>query len=222
MKPAQQRVSGKKISAKELLSSPGFYIALLPHAFSLFLILSNNLGYFYVFSIFYLELIVDNFILSFSVLFMKEKEVKEMYKSNWPKIFLALRSFFGGLAICLFYGLFAIIFIFLRSGEISLKDIIVNNTVLLVVGVYTITKLLNLGINIFRYKTGQQLRVEDGKTFIINLVALIIFTVPGIHILVLLSVFIENIQLVAIISLFIIKAYIDSALVVSGKKVIIS
>jgi len=222
MKQTRQEVSGKKISARELFSSPRFYIALTPHIFSLFLIFSNNLGYFYVFFIFYLELIVDNFILSFSVLFTKKEEVQEMYKSNWPKTFLALRSFLGGLAICLLYGFFATVFIFIGTEGISIKDVIANNTVLLAAGVYAITKLLNLGINIFRYKTGQQLRIDDGKTFVINLLTLVIFTVPGIHILLFLRVFIENIQLIAIILLFIIKAYIDSAFAVSSKKVIIS
>ncbi|MEX0918653.1 MAG: hypothetical protein WDZ85_01675 [Candidatus Paceibacterota bacterium] len=213
MSQIQAGVSNRKMSVKELFSSPRFYFSLFPHLFSLFLIFSNNLGYFYVFLIFYLELLVDNFILSFSVLLMKTEEVQRLYKSNWPKVLLALRSFLGGLLLCLFFGLFAT-FIFLSTEGFFIKDLLTNKIVLLVVGVYIVTKLLNLIVDIFKHKSRPQIRLEVGKSFITNLVALMIFTVPGIHILLLLNMFVENIQFVAIILLFVIKAYIDSAVAV--------
>lgn len=203
----------KKITLKELFSSPLFYFSLFPHIFALFLILSNNLGYFFAFFIFYLELVVDVFIVSFSILFIKTEKVKEMYKSNWPKIFLALRSLLIGLFLCLFFGLFAIVFIF-NSEAVSIKDLLFNKIVLLAVGVYVAGKLFNIVINLLKNKSEFYIRDLLVKSLSVNLVTLILFIVPGLHILLFLNLFIENIQVVAIVLLFTIKAYTDSAGVV--------
>jgi len=213
MRQNQSEEFSRKITIRELLSSPKFYVALFPHIFSLFLIFSNNLGYSYVFSIFYLELLVDNFILSLSALSMRNDEVQKLYKSNWPKVFLALRSFLGGLLLCLFFGLFAGL-VFLSAEGVSIKDLITNEIVLLSLGIYVMAKLLNFVVDIFKRKSGSRVRTEISRSFVVNLVALIIFTVPGIHLLLFLSLFVRNIQFVAIILLFMIKAYIDSAFTV--------
>ena len=212
MEQSNREVLSKKISVRELFSSPQFYIALFPHVISLFLIFSNNLGYFYVFSIFYSELLVDNFIFNFSVIFIKKQEVQKLYNSDRSRFLLASRGFLIGLALCIFLGIFSFIILARKGG--SIKDVVTNNAVLWAIGIYTATKLINLIINIYRYKTGKRLNVEDGKTFIINLFTLLLFIMPGIFILAFLGAFIDNIETIAVILLFVLRAYIDSASVV--------
>lgn len=206
-----REVSGKKMTASELFSSPSFYFVLIPHIFSIYLIISNNLGYIYVYYIFLLELLVDNFIVSISVLFTEKKEVQKMYNSNWPRLFLALRSFLSMLGFCVFLGFAVLIFVF-REETVFFEKAMTNDVVLLSIGIYFVAKLVNLVFNIFKYKSGQRRSIEDGKSFGINFFALFLLAVPGTHIFLLLGTFVENIQLIAIIILFIIKAFIDAAL----------
>ena len=202
----------RKISARELFNSPAFYLALFPHAIALLLVLIGNLEYFYVFFIFFLELIIDIFILSFAVLLIKNELVQKIYKSNYHKSILALRTLIGGLLFCSFFGIFAFLIFYLTGGKgLSATDILTNNIVWLAIGVYAARKMISLIVNKFRYNTGRQLYIEEGSSLMINLVTLIIFVMPGIYIFALLKFLPINVEFIAIIILFVIKAYIDAS-----------
>jgi hypothetical protein len=212
--------ASQKISAREIFGSPKFYVALFPHVISLLFVLFGHLGYFYVFLIFFCELIIDVFIISLSVLLTKSHQIQKIYKSNWHKSLLAARTLLGGLALCLLLGLFAFIIFAMTSSEVvTLSAMLTNKMIQLSVGSYLAGKIINLAVNLFRYKSGQQLYIETGKSFVVNLVTLILFVVPGIHLVLLLSIFFKQVQMIAIILLFALRAYIDSTFAVKEKEI---
>ena len=210
----------QKITARELFSSPQFYVALFPHLVVLYFVLTGSLGYFYIFFIFYSELILENFILSFAILLTKEEQVQKIYKSDKPKSILATRSLIDGLLLCIFLGIFGF-FIFYQLGNknISIANILTNNIIWLPIGLYAITRMVNLAINKYNYDAGQKAYIENGKSFVVNIATLVIFVVPGGHILLLLKFLPINTELIAMIILFVIRAYADAGLVFQEKDI---
>ncbi len=202
---------------KGLFISPIFYLSLFTHLVSLFLVLRGNLGYFFVFIIFYAELVIDYLILLFASFFIKSKEIQSLYKRNVPKFILFSKGLFFGIILLLFCGLIPfLVFLFTETEIISISSVLTNGSVQLVLGIYLINKLISFVTSVLQYRAGQRKGVADVVPFIINLLALIIFTFFGIFILVVLTDlssltgYIINVQLIAVSLLFITRALVDS------------
>lgn len=226
---------GKKpiriLSPKEMFNSPIFYYTLLPHIISIALVIIDDLPYSYAYIIFYLNLIVDTIFLSLSILFTKKEEVQKMYKSKRSKLFLAARSLILGLAMCLFFGIFGYVIFFFTTLNLSIIAALTNKIVLLSVAIYSATKMIKLVKNISQYNSGQQSYIEQGESFISNLITIMIVVMfifpaamflPGILFQIFKNYqFMNIIPLIAIIFIFALKAYIDAALAVIKKEMIL-
>lgn len=213
MRNISSTTTDNKYSAKKLFSSPTFYIALLPHILTIVFVLAGRLGYAEAFFIFFLELVIDIAVMALSILFTKTELVQKMYKGSRNKLFYALQTLLGGLGFCFIYGIFAVVIFAAGRNWITFSGSILHNGLIwLPFLAYLITKLINLVINIYKYRLGQRLLVDDGKSLVINLLALVIFVMPGYYLIALLGVFIGDFQIVAILVLFVVRAYLDAAM----------
>ncbi len=210
----------KTIPLKLLLTSPKFYYALFPHLITLGLVINGSLGYFYVFLIFYIELIIDHFSYILGLSLTEKEDVQKMAAYKGSKFRIIIRAFIGGLVFISFFGVFAFLtFSFIKSNPISIFDILQNKAVWLAVGIYLATKMAYLSINKYKYNNKKQSYIDKGISLGINLVALIIFVNPGIFILMFLKFLPINIELIAIIILFCLKAYIDGGVAYQEKDI---
>lgn len=207
--------SSKKISAKELFSMPKFYLALLPHVISLILVITGSLSYSLVFLIFFIELVIDDVLMCLSIILMRNEHVKKVYKSKRSKYFLAFRTLMGGLFLCAFFGVFAFI-VFIQ--DLSLANIVNNQAVIWILGIYLISQIIKFIINTYSYRTGQQPYIDKGMSFFIGIITLFLFA-PGWPIVMILGSLLGNMSLIGIVVIFAVRGYLDAALTSQAKEV---
>lgn len=217
----------QKITLNQLLSSPKFYLAALPHVVTAWIVLRGDLGYAFIFFIFYTELVIDYLVYILDLFLMKPQDLRNLYKIQASKFYIIIRSFVLGLLLIGSLGILPfMVFMLTDDGTVLITDIVVNAGVWSIIGLYTLIKLTNFIINKYQQSLGKISQIDMVKSLGINLVTLIVFVGLFLPLMFVLGV-IENIifdfstdfvQLIALILFFGLKAYIDGALSIQEVK----
>jgi len=217
---------------RDMFGSHTFYAILVPNLIALYLILTNDLGFLYVFLLFYIQLFIELVLLSLSPLLTRKEDIKDIYKCEYPPIVLARNLFASMFMFIFFLSVIIYAFLFHMTGIGNVEKVMEafnNETLWIAVGSYIVIRVISYIQNVYQYYRGVQKQIEEGTSFIVKLLTVIFLGVPGVHVFIgiifiaqivgVLDVFIDNYyESVAIIIVMLLETCIEELMVYGQKK----